>query len=305
MIRPREVTLGVELFPARTPTLPPATHTNSYALGGRDVLLVEPATPHDDERAEWLAWARGIASQGRRIVAIVVTHHHPDHVGGAAFFAKELGAPLWAHARTIERLADPSGPVRLIDEIGPAGGAAHVPWGAVGATFSRALEDGDELDLAGPTPQRWRVLHTPGHAPGHVCLFEERAGAVVAGDMVASEGTILIEPRDGDMAEYLTQLERLAGLDARVALPAHGAPIDEPTRLFRHCVAHRLGREAKVVAALPEASAATSLEDLVPVVYADTPAFLWPIARMSLEAHLIKLEREGRALRTDAGWSAA
>ena len=90
-----------------------------------------------------------------------------------------------------------------------------------------------------------------------------------------------------------------------MALPAHGAPIDEPTRLFRHYVAHRLGREAKVVAALWEASAATSLEDLVPVVYADTPAFLWPIARMSLEAHLIKLEREGRALRTEAGWSAA
>lgn len=312
MIRPRDVTLGVELFPARTPTLPPATHTNSYALGGRDVLLVEPATPHDDERAEWLAWARGLASNGRRIVAIVITHHHPDHVGGAAFLAKELGAPLWAHASTITRLQDPSGPVRLIDEIAPAGPAAMFPSGAAGATFGRALADGDEIDLDGPTPQRWRVLHTPGHAPGHVCLFEERVGAVVAGDMVASEGTILIEPRDGDMAEYLAQLDRLAGLGAKVALPAHGAPIDDPTRLFRHYVAHRLGREAKVIAALPagpssggEGPTVSSLEDLVPVVYADTPPFLWPIAKMSLEAHLLKLERDGKARRTESGWSAA
>lgn len=286
MIRPRRAAPGVEVFPARTPTLPPATHTNSYALGGSDVLLVEPATPYDEERAAWVEWARALGSQGRRIAAIVVTHHHPDHVGGAAFLARELGLPLWAHARTIERLSEPG---------------AHP--GAAGAMFARSLEDGDEIDLAGPEPQRWRALHTPGHAPGHVCLFEERTGAVVAGDMVASEGTILIEPRDGDMAEYLAQLDRLAELGAKVALPAHGEPIEEPSKLFRHYIAHRLGREAKVAAALDGSEEGRSLEALVPVAYADTPPFLWPIAKMSLEAHLVKLEREGRARRSAAGWA--
>lgn len=288
MIRPREVAPGVEVFPARTPTLPPATHTNSYALGGVEVLLVEPATPHDDERAAWVEWVRGVASQGRRIVAIVATHHHPDHVGGAAFLARELRLPLWAHARTIARLSEPGAPA-----------------GAAGATFDRALEDGDEIDLAGPSPQRWRALHTPGHAPGHVCLFEERLGALVAGDMVASEGTILIEPHDGDMAVYLAQLERLAGLGAKVALPAHGEPIAAPEKLFRHYIAHRLLREAKAAAALDDSPEGRSIESLVPVVYADTPPFLWPIAALSLEAHLVKLEREGRARRTTAGWSRA
>src|SRR5580693_9456558 len=104
MSRPRNVARKVEGFPARTPTLPPATHTNSYAMGGREVLLVEPATPYDDERREWLAWARSFRSQGRELVAIALTHHHPDHAGGAAFFARELGLPIWAHALTGERL---------------------------------------------------------------------------------------------------------------------------------------------------------------------------------------------------------
>lgn len=286
MNRPRIVAPDVEMFAARTPTLPPATHTNSYAIGGRDVILVEPATPYDDERAEWIAWARGIASQGRNLVAIVATHHHPDHIGGAAFLSREIGVPVWAHRRTIERLAEPGAPA-----------------GAEGLRFARELSDGDAFDLDGPTPRRWRTLHTPGHAPGHVCLHEEAAGVVIAGDMVASEGTILIEPRDGDMAEYLAQLDRLSGLRASVALPAHGEPIADPERLFRHYIAHRLAREAKVIAALEVSAGAATLEALVPIVYADTPAFLWPLAQRSLDAHLIKLEREGRAILRESGWA--
>ncbi|HTQ45234.1 MAG TPA: MBL fold metallo-hydrolase [Polyangiaceae bacterium] len=274
MRRPRELSRTVALFPARTPTLPPATHTNSYALGARDVLLVEPATPYADEQRAWIEWARGLPSAGRRPVAILLTHHHVDHVSGADVLSRELSLPLWAHADTASRVE-----VRV----------------------DRLLADGDAIDLAAPVPSRWRVLHTPGHAPGHVCLHDEDEGTLVVGDMVASVGTILIAPGDGDMAVYLAQLERLASLGATVALPAHGEPIDEPTALFRHYVAHRLGRERKVLAAVaaggPEGATA---EELVPVAYDDVPPTTWPVALLSLQSHLAKLVAEGR-VRTAAG----
>jgi glyoxylase-like metal-dependent hydrolase (beta-lactamase superfamily II) len=187
-----------------------------------------------------------------------------------------LNIPLYAHAETAARL--PQLPIsNVIDET-------HV------------------FDLGGLIPMRLRVLHTPGHAPGHLCLFDDDAGTAIVGDMVASEGTILIEPRDGDMQTYLLQLERLIGLSAQVALPAHGEPIDNPTALFQYYVAHRLSREAKVLAAVETAQESScSIEALVPVAYADTPRMLWPIAALSLEAHLIKLEREGRVEKRASG----
>jgi endoribonuclease LACTB2 len=268
MVQPRELSRSIALFAARTPTLPPATHTNSYALGARDVVLVEPATPYADEQRAWIGWARSLASTGRRAVAIVATHHHPDHVGGVDVLARELGLPVWAHEATASRIDVP---------------------------VARRLCEGDAIVLEGPLDEKWEVLHTPGHAPGHLCLWNADEGAVVVGDMVASVGTILIEPNDGDMRVYIEQLERLAELGARLALPAHGGPIDDPTALFRRYIAHRLMREDKVLAALVHhAAAGATAEQLLPRAYDDAPASVWPIALLSVRAHLEKLLDEGR-----------
>ena len=275
--RPQLLAPGVQWFAARTPTLPPATHTNSYAIGERDMILVEPATPHEDERREWLDWARGLESAGANLVAIFVTHHHIDHVSGGAFFSRELGLPLWAHADTVALLGDLS--------------------------FDRELQADEEIVLQGPSSQRWRCLLTPGHAPGHLCLHNDELDVVIVGDMVASEGTILIAPGEGDLAEYLRQLERLADLEAALALPAHGAPIDSPRALFEFYVSHRMMRENKVVAALEAHPDGGDLDALVTIAYDDTPSSIWPLAKLSLESHLLKLQEEGRAERsTDGRW---
>ncbi len=271
MNRPVDIAPGVAWFPALTPTLPPATHTNSYALGDGPCVLVEPATPFEDEQAAWLRWAHDVAKT-HAIEAIVVTHHHPDHVGGASRFAQALGLPVWAHAETASRIEVP---------------------------VARTLAEGDELRLGS---QIWRVMFTPGHAPGHVCLVEPSLRIAIVGDMVASAGTILIDPIDGHLGHYLAELRRLEGLVLDVALPAHGAPITEPRNLFRHYVDHRLKREAKVVHSIERAGTAT-LDALLPLAYDDTITALWPLARLSLESHLLELERQGRAALYAGSWS--
>jgi glyoxylase-like metal-dependent hydrolase (beta-lactamase superfamily II) len=183
--------------------------------------------------------------------------------------SRELGIPVWTHAETSRRVGE--------DKV------------------ARRLTDGERIVLDGPTPQSWQVLETPGHAWGHLCLWEEASRTLVVGDMVASVGTIVIAPGDGDMRLYLEQLARLGDLDARLALPAHGEPIDAPKALIDRYIAHRLGREAKVLAAVASAGNATDAE-LVPVAYDDTPVPMWPFALLSLRAHLTKLETDGKVL---------
>lgn len=265
-----ELQRGIMLFPLETPTLPPATHTNCYLLGNGELLIVDPGAAEVRQCARLLALVEGLKVEGKRPVAIFLTHHHADHVGGVEAVRERLGLPVWCHERTADRMS---------------------------VKVDRLVGDSELLTLQGAPPMKLRALHTPGHARGHLCLMDEASRAVVAGDMVSGVSTIVIDPPEGDMTDYLQQLERLRQLPAGVLYPAHGPPIpDGPAKLIEY-VHHREMRERKVLEAIPPAGARSA--EIVPRAYDDVPEAVHPLAERSTQAILIKLVRDGKVERRD------
>jgi ribonuclease/clavin/mitogillin len=256
---------GIRVLALRTPTLPPAAHTNVYLVGPEigPVAVVDPGSPYPDQQVLLDQFLADVP-----VSVVLLTHHHGDHIGGAAALAARWGVPIAAHAATARRLE-----------------------GIVEVTS--LLADGDRVH--GLT-----AVHTPGHAEGHLCF--EQDGFTIAGDMVAGIGTILIDPSEGDMALYLASLELLLARPAATLLPAHGPPIVDGPAKLREYLAHRRMREARVLAALGDTP--LQLDEMLPTAYGDTPRMLWPLAERSLRAHLDKLVNEGRArFDGNARWS--
>lgn len=263
---PVPVAPGIRVLALRTPTLPPAAHTNVYLVGpdAGPVAVIDPGSPYPEQQA---ILDRALAALPPS--AVLLTHHHGDHVGGATALAERWGIPIAAHAATARRLA-----------------------GRVAVT--QMIEDGE-------TAYGATAIFTPGHAEGHLCFTV--GDATVAGDMVAGLGTILIDPSEGDMAVYLASLARLLARPPMTLLPAHGAPIADGHGKLSEYLAHRRMRESLVAAALRDTP--RTLAELVAEAYRDTPRALWGLAERSLLAHLIKLAREQRATdRGDGRWSA-
>ncbi len=261
---------GLVLVPQRTPTLPPATHTNCWLAGLEEFVIVDPGSDDRDELGTLFARVRELRADGRRPVAVCLTHHHRDHSGGAAAVARELSLPVWAHRLTAERLDVPA---------------------------ARLLEDREPLGLRGfPLA----ALHCPGHTRGHLALLHEPSRAVLAGDLVSSLSTIVIDPPEGDMAVYLASLRRLLELPCGTLFPAHGPPIADGPGKLREYLEHREMR-ARLVREAVEAGAATPAE-VVARAYADTPEPLHGIAERQALAHLLQLASEGRAVERDGRW---
>ena len=276
-VRRIELRWGIVLHPVKTRPLPPATHTNAYLIGENEMMLVDPGSDDPAEVEALLRLIEALEAEGRRLKLIVATHHHPDHVGGIEVVRRSRAVPVAAHPDT----------------------ARHV-------RADLAVGDGQWLPLA-PGLNDWRVqaIHTPGHARGHLCLWHPAGRALFTGDHIpGGRGTVIIDPPEGHMADYLRSLERLLELNADVLFPGHGSPQGGVERRIRGLIAHRLEREAKVLGALTPAPATP--RELVERVYEDVKADMWGYAERSLIAHLEKLEGEGRALREpDGRWRTA
>ncbi len=156
----------------------------------------------------------------------------------------------------------------------------------------RPLADGDRIETEGAT---LRGVHTPGHAPDHLCFLLEEERALFSGDNVLGVGTTVIPSQSGDLAHYMASLERILKERPTRIYPAHGPCIEDGSAKIREYIAHRLEREAQILAAL--AQGAECVGEIVKIVYAAYPEALHAAAGQSVTSHLIKLEREGRVLR--------
>ncbi len=265
---------GLVRLALSTPTLPPATTTNHYLVGCNPLVLVDPSAPAARDQLRLLQALQAASELGAVPTALFLTHHHNDHAGAAAQLGRATGLPIWAHPTTTQLLA-----------------------GKV--VVDRAVLDG-EVVARNADGAPWLTVFTPGHAPGHLALHQPESGQVVAGDLVAGVGTILVDPSDGDMGLYLQSLARLEALNPTSLAPAHGPVQRDAVALLQHYQQHRRAREAKILAALT--ATAQPPADLLPVAYHDVSRLAWPLALRSSLSHLLHLQQQGLARSVGAGW---
>ncbi len=248
--------------------------TNGYIVGdpATGYIVVDPG-PDEPAHIERI-WR----ATGGDVRMIVCTHSHTDHAPGA---------------RPLQELCARTRP--------PILGLPSAPTARPASEFTpdRALADGEVLAVAaGGVSHSLQVIHTPGHAANHLCLVLLEDGLLFSGDHILNGSTTVVDPPDGDMTAYLASLDALAAACDRhgieFILPAHGHVLGFARRAIDLLKAHRLQREARIVAAMRQRPTGT-LEDWVELAYADVPPRMWPVAKRSLLAHVQRIEALGLA----------
>lgn len=243
--------------------------TNSYLIGDATLCLVDPG-PRDD--AQFDSFMAAIGSS--RLAYILVTHTHSDHSPGALRLHEATGAEL----------------VGLVAPAVIGHDRSFIP--------GKTWQHDDAIDCGEYTI---RLLHTPGHVSNHICFLLEQEQLLFTGDHILQGTTSVILPPDGDMSDYLESLGYLHTLPLQALAPGHGEIMSQPREEISKLVAHRLRREQKIVDGLHR-SGAVHLDELVLSVYDDVAPHLLPWAKKTLLAHLLKLQREGRADCQEEQW---
>ena len=265
----RDILPGIRRLVAPNPGMMTGPGTNTYLVGVNEIAVIDPGPAIG-------AHLDAIVNQaGGDIRWILATHTHPDHSPAATPLADRTGAL---------QLGRPA----------PDGKAQD-------RTFrpDRVLQDGDLLET---DEFKLRAVRTPGHASNHVCFRHELHRMLFTGDHIMSGSTVVIDPPDGNMKQYLDSLQRLKSLNLASLAPGHGPVIEAPDDMVDWLINHRLGREAKVISAL-EANPDIDLQALTQHVYDEVDPKLHGLASRSLLAHLLKLETEGRVVCSNDRWS--
>ncbi len=243
--------------------------TNTYLVGTGKVRILLDAGQGEQSYIPVLE--RAMEESGcEALQEIVLTHGHPDHIGGVP--------------EVIERF----GPLRV----------SKLPHEGMDGHYSleiHPLADGALVETEGAT---LRAIHTPGHAEDHLCFLLEEEHALFSGDNVLGVGTTVIPAQGGDLLDYMNSLERVLSLQPGRIYPAHGPCIEDAVGKIREYMEHRNEREAQIVDALATLGP-SSVSAIVKQVYTDVPEVLHAAAALSVASHLVKLEREGRTRRDD------
>ena len=235
--------------------------TNTYLIGKEDITLIDPG-PNIPEHID------KILSVGKnKIKRILVTHTHTDHSPAALPISKKLNIPMFG---------------RLVDRESQWEDKTFFP--------DNVLSHGDEIST---DEYSLETIHTPGHASNHLCFYIKEIKCLLTGDHIMDGSTVVIAPPDGNMTEYINSLRLLEEYEINYFAPGHGNIMKEPTKTINSIIRHRLSRESKVFRCV-EKKQNSNIDQLLLLVYDDVPEMLHPIAKMSLLAHLIKLEEDGK-----------
>lgn len=253
-----------------TKTIPPAKGTNAYFLGKGNLILVDPGDPNPQSIEKILNEMKSLEAQ--KITDIIITHAHPDHYEGVDALFELTGAGVMAHESAVQKLSTKLTKARI----------------------TSLLRDNQEIELNG---LKIKVIHSPGHSPESICLYLGEDKALISGDTIVGFGTVVISPPEGDMAQYLSSLQRLLNYDIDIIYPGHGPIVEKGREKIEEYIQHRLLREYQVLKELE--GGRKSVKELVKDIYLELDMMvhghdLHERAERSILAHLIKLESEER-----------
>ncbi len=253
----------IQAILAPNPSIMTGAGTNTYIIAQSGATAGCFVVDTGCDSADHLQKLRQIAAAFGGVSAIIVTHAHPDHIGGAKEFSQLTGAPVWA-----------------LDNS-----ASGTPFAA------RVVRHKEQISVGSVSIT---IVAIPGHRFDHLGLWLPDSGDLLVGDVMSGSGSVIIIPPEGDMAKYLQTLRKLAALPIQRIFPGHGPVIEDPQARIAWYIEHRMQRENMIISAL-RSHGPSSAADLLPLVYNDTPKELWPAAELSLMAHLLKLKKEQRA----------
>lgn len=277
--------VGVAL--GQNPSMFTGPGTNTYLVGsGRKRLLLDTGSGLDAYMPVLEEALARVGCDG--LEGIVLTHAHPDHIGGVDQVRAHFGElPVYKRPWPSETGLS-----------GPGGGVSPVAVSEPDRQAHCRLESIDHGDVVETEGARLRAVFTPGHAPDHLCYVLEQEQNLFSGDNVLGVGTTVIPGGSGDLGDYMRSLERLLALAPRQIYPAHGPRIDRGVAKIEEYIAHRRERERQIVAALE--AGLRDVPAMVRRIYVGYPESLFAAAGQSVTAHLLKLVRDGRVARASA-----